>query len=103
MIEASGPIVEKERRDVCRWLDGLELSPLALALYVHYQRVTFGNGVHPNIRQLKDKFHVSSRAIARAKIELVNKHLIRIYSDPPSGRPDKASIVFAEERRNGRD
>lgn len=86
--------IDRNTARVIRWLDALELSPVELAVFIMYVRhFDDGLGRFPGVRAIKTRFHISERTIAKTKRTLREKGLIRVFSDPPSGRADRAQIL----------
>lgn len=85
---------------VCNLVDDLDLSPVAIALYLHYKRWSAAeNRKSPGVKELMKKFKCSDRTIKAAKLELVKHRLIRIKTfDAKLAKADEVTICDIWER-----
>jgi hypothetical protein len=85
---------------VCNLIDDLDLSPLGLALYLHYKRWSAAKDKKaPGVKELMHKYKVGARAIKNAKAELVKNRLVKITTfDAKLGKPDEVTILDIWDR-----
>ena len=81
-------------------VDEIDLSPLAIALYLHYRRWSGVRSRSPNVRALKTKYGVGAKTIAAAKQELVDHRLIQVETRPAKGLPDRVVVVDIWKRNS---
>jgi hypothetical protein len=87
---------------VCNIIDELDLSPLAIALYLHYKRWSGTiKKASPGLKFLTKKFKVSTRKIQSAKAELIKNKLIKVKSyDKKLGKADEIAICDIWDRNH---
>lgn len=102
-MKSSDATTEKKYfTQICNLIDELDLSPLAIALYLHFKRTSFNGEFEKNgVKFLKEKYKVGSDKIRAAKDELVKNKLIKFNTfDPKLAKPDEAVLVDVWERNH---